>query len=190
MKTSLPEFIEEINQSRKSGLLSIPVTGANTLLKLFFREGEVYYLTCGNVKGVECLGQITGHECTQYFFMPNVSLNVHDESIPPLSDLIQLFKNAGTVVEAPSHPGTGVSQPTPTKPGSATTTQENLKLALTRQIGPAGSKVMTRIVEQQWRPSSPPSKEDYLRLIELLKNEIENPDDRNTFYQEARAVLP
>jgi len=191
MKTSLPDYIIEINRNKKSGLLSIPVKGENKIkmLKLFFREGEVYHVACGDVKGWGCMAQMTASDFTDYFFMPDISLNVQDSNLPSLPVIIHYFKSAVAAVETAPGSQTVDSRPPggTTVPSSAV--HEKLKLALTRQIGPAGSKVLTRIVEQQWRPSSPPRKEDFLQLIEFLKNEIENSNDRNTFLKEAREIL-
>jgi hypothetical protein len=189
MKTLLSDFIEEINRSKKSGLLSIPVKGANKLLKLFFREGEVYYVACGDAKGWGCMAQVTGSEFNDYFFMPDVSLNVQDGNLPSLSDIILYFKSAVAAAETAPGSQTVDSRPSGGKIFPLSVVHDKLKLALTRQIGPAGAKVLNRIVEQQWRPSSPPGKEDFFQLIEFLKNEIENQNDRNTFLEEARDIF-
>ncbi len=189
MKTSLSEFIAEVNRSRKSGLLSITVKGANTLLKLFFREGEVYHATCGNVKGWGCMAQVSGHEFADFVFMPDVSLNIQEGDILPLTEIIQFFRTAGAVVETQPFPGPRDIPQLAVRTSSPAGMEEVLKLALTRQIGPAGAKVLRRIMEQQWQPASPPGREDFLNLVDLLKNEIENADDRNEFLKEARAIL-
>ncbi len=191
MKTALSEFIAEINRTRKSGLLSIIVKGANTQLKMFFREGAVYHVTCGNVRGAECLAQATGIEFAECFFMPEVSLNVHDGNLPSLADIIQHFKTAGTVVEIKQPDGKAAHPAGPAAAGISDFAgiREELKTALIRQIGPAGAKVMSRIVEQKWQASSPPTREDLPRLVELLKDEIENPDDRNEFLKEAAKII-
>jgi hypothetical protein len=189
MTTSLSEFIAEINRSRKNGLLSVTVKGANTLLKLFFREGELYHLTFGNCKGAGCLARVLGNEFADYFFMPEVSLNVQDGDLPPLTDLIQLFRGKSGTYAAPPDAAVTAGPPAAVKRGDLLTAQEQIKLALIRQIGPAGAKVMTRTVEQKWQSASPPSKNDFLLLIDLLKDEIENANDRNEFLKEARAIL-
>ena len=54
---------------------------------------------------------------------------------------------------------------------------------------PAGAKVMARLIEQKWHASSPPTREEFLRLVDLLKDEIENPDDRNEFLKEAARII-
>jgi len=188
MKKTLSEFITEINQSRKSGLLSVTVKGANTLLKLFFREGEIYHLTCGNAKGAGCLAQVAGNEFADYFFMGNVSLNVNDGDVPPLTDIIQLFGNHSAAGEVLSDPALGRGQQS-IKKGDLSMAQEQLKLALIRQIGPAGAKVVKKIVDEIWKPSSPPGKQDFLRLADLLKDEIESDEDRTQFLKETREIL-
>ncbi|MEK6744666.1 MAG: DUF4388 domain-containing protein [Nitrospirota bacterium] len=189
MKTGLSEFIAEIYQGRKSGLLSIAVKGANTQLKLFFREGQIYHATCGNMKGKECLAQAIGHEFSQYFFMPDVSLNARDGNLPSLADIIQLFRAADKAVEMPARPATGDNQASRVQPGGPAAALEHLTLALIRQIGPVGAKVFSRTIEQKWHASPQPTREDLLRLVDILKDEIENPADRNEFLKETANII-
>lgn len=190
VKRSLSEFISEINNNRKTGLLSITVSGANTLLKLFFRDGELYHLTCGNIKGAECLAQVAGGDFAEYFFMPNMVLTVHDEKLPSLPDIMRLCNAADSAIEVSPLTGKSGGQTTGGRGGGdLPSSLESLTLALIRQIGPAGSKVMSRTVEKKWQASSPPTRQELLQLVDLLKDEIENPDDRNAFLAEAGAVL-
>ena len=189
MKISLSAFIEDINLSKKSGLLSITVKGANTLLKIFFRQGEIYHLTFGNCRGSGCLEHATDIELAEYFFMPDVSLNVQDPDLPPISVIIELFRNQGTVMETAQSQGASERPSTYGKIIDASSVQERLKMALVRQIGPAGAKVMSRIVGQKWRASASPGKDDYLRLVDLLKNEIESAGDQNEFLKEAKTII-
>jgi hypothetical protein len=190
MKTALSEFIAEINRTRKSGLLSITVKGANTQLKMFFREGEVYHVTCGHVKGAECLAQATEIEFAECFFMPEVSLNVHDGNLPPLADIIRFFKTAGTAVEIRQPDGKAAQ---PAGPGAAGISdfagiREELKTALIRQIGPAGGKILSKVIEEKWRVSSP-TRADLMKLIGLLKDEVEDGENRNQFTEEAEKII-
>jgi hypothetical protein len=189
MKTSLSEFIGEINRTRKSGLLSVTVKGANSLLKLFFRQGEIYHLTFGNCKGPGCLEQVVGVELAEYFFMPDVSLTVQDVDLPPLSAIIELLRNHGPIQEIANPPGAATAKKAGGASVDAASVQERLKMALVRQIGPAGAKVMTKIVEQKWHASPTPSREDLTRLVELLKKEIENANDQNEFMKEAYTII-
>jgi hypothetical protein len=189
MKNSLSDFIAELNRNKNSGLLSIPVKGANKLLKLFFREGELYYVACGDSKGWSCVAQAGQCDVANYFYMPDASFNLQDNNLPALQDIIQYFKSASTAVD----PGAGVKAAGSAQASGTTVASpavlDAITLALTRQIGPAGGKVVKRIVEQQWHPASPPSKADYAQLIDVLKNEVENPDDRGLFIKEARELL-
>jgi hypothetical protein len=189
MKAPLSEFIEDINRSKKSGLLSVTVKGANTLLKIFFRQGEAYHLTFGNCRGPSCLEQVAGVELAEYFFMPDVALNFQDSDLPPVSAIIDLFRRQGSVTAAAHGSSTSEHPSSSAKTGDSTTVQEQLKMALVRQIGPAGAKVMSRIVGQKWHASASPAKEDYLRLIDLLKNEIESATDQNEFVKEAKSII-
>jgi hypothetical protein len=189
MKISLSEFIEDINSRKKSGLLSITVKGANTLLKMFFRQGEIYHLTYGDCRGSGCLEHAIGVELAEYFFMPDVSLNIQDPDLPPLSAIIELFRSQGTVMETAHGQGAMERPSTGGKIIDASSVQERLKMALVRQIGPAGAKVMSRIVGQKWHAPASPGREDYLRLVDLLKNEIENALDQNEFLKEAKAII-
>ncbi len=188
MKTSLPDFIGEIHRSKKSGLLSVNIKKANTLLKLYFRDGELYNITCGGSKGAECLTSTLGGDFSSYFFMPDVALQASDSTLPPLEDIIRFFNNPTAAVEVASPPGVSAGQP-PRPPAAATAVPEALKLALIRQIGPAGAKVLARIVEQKWNASSPPTHDDLRRLIDLLKQEIDSQADRDVFVKEANAIL-
>ena len=184
MKSTLSEFITELNLGKKSGLLSVTIKGANTLLKIYFRQGDIYHLTYGNCRGASCLEQAAGADLAEYFFMPDVALNVQDSDLPAVSSVIDLFKNqraVGGVAHAP-----GGSAPAG-RVGDAAL--EKLKMALVRQIGPAGAKVMSRIVDTRWHPSASPGKDDYFRLVDLLKNEIENAADQNEFVKEAKTIL-
>lgn len=187
MKTGLAEFIAELHQTKKSGLLSIPVKGGNTMLKLFFREGDVYHATCGNVKGAECLMQVAGSEFADYIFMPEMMLNVEDGNLPPLSEILRLL-NSSSRQEAAGFPSAG--GPAAGKvAGPSGAVLEGFKLALIRQIGPAGGKVLARVVEQKWSASAAPTADELRRLIELLKGEIETSGDRDEFVKEATKLI-
>jgi len=188
-KRSMSEFVSEIHGQKSSGLLSIALRGANTLLKLFFRDGELYHLTCWNVKGSDCLAQVRGSDFAEYFFMPDMVLTVSDEKLPPLSDILRLCSAALGAVEVSPHSGKGDTQPAPSANGGRLAAIEGLTQALIRQIGPAGSKVIARTIEQKWQASTPPTRQELQQLVDLLKNEIENPDDQKAFIAEAGSVI-
>jgi hypothetical protein len=184
MKSTLSEFITELNLGKKSGLLSVTVKGANTLLKIFFRNGDIYHLTFGNCRGASCLEQAAGAEMSEYFFMPDVGLNVQDSDLPGVSSIVDLFRNQRAVGGA-AQAATGSASAG--RPSDAA--MEKIKMAFVRQIGPAGVKVMSRIVGAKWNPPPSPSKDDYHRLIDLLKSEIENAADQGAFVKEAKSIL-
>lgn len=86
---------------------------------------------------------------------------------------------------AKTAPGGGTSS---AASGDFARIQEELKVALIRQIGPAGGKVLKKIVEETWRVSSP-TKPDLRNLVGLLKNEIEDGENRNQFAKEAEKII-
>jgi hypothetical protein len=186
MNMDLSHCIEDIHGSGKSGLLSITVANGKTLLKLFFRDGEVYHITCGNLKGTACLAQLTGIDFADYHFMPDVVLPVSDGGLPPFSELLRMLNPRRNQSETPDKPTSGNNRPF----RSLSVLQENLKVILMKQIGPAGAVAVTRIMAQKWKATAtPPSREDFLRLIDLLKEQVENEADRGEFVKEARALL-
>jgi len=192
MKFSLSEFITELNLGKKSGLLSVSVKSANTLLKIYFRDGDIYHVTFGNHRGSKSIEQVTKFELAEYIFIPDISMNISDTDLPPVTAIAELFRNGTAAGGVSSASGTAER---PAAAGgsafsSAATVQERLKTALVRQIGPAGTKVMAKIVSTQWHAPATPGREDYLRLVDLMKAEIENADDQNEFVKEAKTFLP
>jgi hypothetical protein len=184
VKTSLSDLITDINRTRKTGLLSINIRGSSNLFKMFFKEGETYHIAFGNYKGSECLSNLDTLDFSEYSFISDIKLDLKSD-IPPTAQIVQLFKVIGKVVEEKGGGGT-------VSPGVSLDVRigEALKTALTRQIGPAGGKVFTRVVEGKWRPSSTPTRDNLIELIELLKNEIDDADGKNEFVKEARKIVP
>jgi hypothetical protein len=67
--------------------------------------------------------------------------------------------------------------------------KEGLKVALIKQIGPIGGKIVEKIIQEKWTPSSPPVKEDFIKLIDLLKDEIDDPLSRKEFLTDANKLI-
>lgn len=184
MKTSLSDLIADINRTRKTGLLSINIRGSTNLFKMFFKEGEIYHIAYGNYKGHECLSNLDTLDFSEYSFISDIKLDLKSD-IPPTAQIIQLFKVIGKIVEEKGGGGASSSGA-----GLDARISEALKTALTRQIGPAGGKVFTKVVEGKWRSSSMPTRDNLLELIELLKGEIDDADSKNDFVKEARKIVP
>jgi hypothetical protein len=184
MSILLAKIVGDVLDGKKTGVLTVFVKGGNHLLKLFFRDGECYHLTCGNLKNAECVDNLLSIELGDCLFVPDVKLDASGGgSVPSTDELIRKFTEMGVMVEAKLADGGGKATG---KDDSADAKKlEMIKVALIRQIGPAGGKVMSRIVDGKWRASTPYSREDLDTLINLLKNEIDDQDAKNAFMTEA-----
>jgi|WetSurMetagenome_2_1015567.scaffolds.fasta_scaffold00217_16 hypothetical protein len=183
MSILLAKIVGDVHDGRKTGVLTVFVKGGNHLLKLFFREGECYHLTCGNLKNTECIDSLKTIELGDCLFVPDVKLDASGSSITSMDDLISRLTDLGVMVEAKlANGGAKAAGKDDSADGKKL---EMIKLALIRQIGPAGGKVMTRIVESKWHASVPYAREDIDALINLLKNEIDDQDAKNAFMTEA-----
>jgi hypothetical protein len=185
--TTLSEIISDIHQNRKTGLLSITIRGDNNQFKMFFKDGDIYHITCGGQKNSDCIKNCIDLDFSVCFFVPNVKLDAVNANLPAISDIIQIFKSKGIAVEIKQPDGSG-------PPAAAAGTsdfgriREELKVAFIRQIGPAGGKILSKIIDEKWRVSSP-SKADLVNLISLLKGEIEDGENRKLFVSEAEKII-
>jgi hypothetical protein len=183
MSILLAKIVGDIHEGRKTGVLTVLVKGGNHLLKLFFRDGEVYHLTCGNLRDTECVDNINSLELGDCMFLPDVKLDAKAGAVPPTDELIQQLKASAKMVD--SRLGTGGARSMGKEDSDDVKTLEEIKVALIRQIGPAGAKVMSRIAADKWHASMPFTKEDIETLINLLQNEIDDQDGRKAFIKEA-----
>jgi hypothetical protein len=183
MSILLAKIVSDVHDGRKTGVLTVFVKGGNHLLKLFFREGECYHLTCGSLKNAECIESLKAIELGDCLFVPDVKLDTTGGTIQSTDELVRRLTEAGIMVESKL---AGGGAKTPTADDSADAKRlELIKVALIRQIGPAGGKVMNRAVDSKWHATSPYTREDIEALINILKNEIDDQDAKNVFIAEA-----
>ncbi len=188
MKTAIAEIVADINRKRKTGLLSVMVRDNNSLFKIYFRDGEIYHLSCGSLKGAECLRGIDQLEFSDCSFISEVKLDKGTGSVPSMEEILQRLANSAKTAVYKHPEGGGQASKTPPTDNFAHI-RNGLKVALMRQIGPVGDRVLSKIMDSKWRASSPPTSEEYRELINLLKEEIDDVSDRNTFEQEARHII-
>jgi hypothetical protein len=183
MSIPLAKIVGDIHEGRKTGVLTVLVKGGNHLLKMFFRDGEVYYLTCGNLRNTECVDNINSLELGDCVFLPDVKMDAKAGPVLSTAELVQQLKASAKMVE--SKLVSGGPRAAGKEDSDEAKALEGIKVALIRQIGPAGAKVMTRIVSEKWHASMPFTKEDIETLISLLQNEIDDQDGRKAFIKEA-----
>jgi hypothetical protein len=184
MSILLAKIVGDVHDGRKTGVLTVFVKGGTHLFKLFFKEGECYHITCGGLKNAECIDSLHSLELGDCLFVPDVKLDASGGSVPSTDDLIRKLTDAGAMVEAKLADSGGSKAPGKEDAADAKKL-EIIKVALIRQIGPAGGKVMTKVVDGKWRASSPYAREDIDSLINLLTNEIDDQDAKNAFMTEA-----
>ncbi len=193
MKTTIADIVTHLHQGRKTGLLTLRVVQSSNLFKMFFREGNIYHISYGNIKGAECLTNIDALDFSDYSFITDIKLDISGGGLPATPEIIKLLQMVEKMVESRS----GEVAATPANAGSSKAFEsgvflqlrEKLKVALVRQIGPVGGKIFTKIVEQRWQAQSPPQKNDLLNLISLLKEEIDDMNDRKAFLNEANEII-
>jgi hypothetical protein len=193
MITTIADIATNLHQGKRTGLLTLRVVQSNSLFKMFFREGQVYHISYGAAKGAECLSNIDALEFSDYSFIADIKLDIPGGSLPTTPDIIKHLQVVDKMFESRGGEGGGaVSNAALSKAvygGNFAQIKEGLKTALVRQIGPAGGKIFTRAIEQKWQAASPPQKNDLLNLISILKEEIDDMDDRKVFIDEANEII-
>lgn len=187
-KRALADVVGEMHRARRTGLLSIVVKSTGNHFKMFFREGDVYYITCADSRYPDCLAAVEGFEFSECFFVPDIQLVIREKNIPPTADIIRLLAAAAKTVELQSFTRNGDRPPVPADGDGLVRILDGLKTALIRQIGPVGERVFARI-EEKWRPLSPLTRERLQELASLLKEEIDDRDGRNAFVAEANRII-
>jgi hypothetical protein len=189
MRAALSEVATDVHQHKQTGLLSVSVKGSNSLFKIYFRNGDIYHISHGASKGNDCLAGLAEREFSECTFVPDIRLEINGTKLPPTGEVLRVLRGAAKGVEArmEGH-GNGGSAEVLSKERFAAIA-ERMKAALVRQIGPVGGKVFSKIADGKWNASSPPSREDLIALVKMLKEEIEDLDDRNEFIREVSLII-
>ncbi len=188
MKAALSEVATDVHRMKQTGLLSVSVKGSNSLFKIFFRNGEIYHISHGASKGQECLAHLEKVEFTECSFVPDVYLDVSSVNIPS-AEVLRVLQASARPIEASVTVRENGGSADALSDERFAAISEQLKSALIRQIGPVGMKVFPRIAEGRWRASAPPLREELLVLIDMLKEEIEDMNDRNDFIKDVRRII-
>ncbi len=173
----------DIIQNKQTGLLSLVAKNGKYHVKVFFAEGEVYRVAYGDLKDADCLDACETLELSEFFFTSGAKITTNEKCSIPTSTIIEHLKNcmekSGGLRS--TNKGAGGTQ-------DLAIIRDRLKVALTRQIGPVGEILFSRIFGQ-WRPSSPPTKQQLVELVDLMKKSIEDDDNKKEFEKEAGMII-
>lgn len=188
MKTIVAEIVSKIQEEGRTGLLSFTVFGNANLFKVFFSEGNIYHLACGSLKGPECLANIDAFDFSGYSFISSIKLDVNGGGLPSTGEIVTFLHAIGKTTVS----GEGQAAPTRQElsPEESARIRDALRVALMKQIGPAGDRIFTRVLQGRSEQSAPFGREDFVEVIGLLKEEIDDGKDREDFLLEARGLLP
>ncbi len=168
------DMIADIIQKKHTGLLSLVATNGKYHVKIFFSEGEVYYLLYGDVKNADCIAACQTLEFSDCFFTSGVKVAASEKCTLATSRIIDELRKRFDKV--------------PSRQSSVSDIPEKLKVAMVRQIGPIGEMVFQAVVDQ-WQASSPPTKQQVLQLVNLIGERIEDEKSRREFLDEAKSII-
>ncbi len=189
---TLSEVINDISQNKKTGILSIAIRGdAKNLFKIFFKDGTIYHLTCGNQKDSECLDLYGSFDFSSCSFLANAKSDTsRPVGLPATPEIIRLFEKKNDPIEIipPDGKAASTGGANAMAPADFERIREELKVALIKQIGPAGGKILTKIINEKWRVLSP-TKSDLQKLVVLLKDEIDDDNNKTLFLRDAEQII-
>ncbi|MCS7203442.1 MAG: hypothetical protein NZ809_03210 [Thermodesulfovibrio sp.] len=178
MKKNIADIAKNLNDDRQTGMLTIAFSNEKNLLKIYFKEGQIYHISLGNKKGMECLKELSAKEPLSCNFIPQITVDLKSE-ISSTEDVIKILKDMNKSAAY------GNFQ----QSFDLSKIKEEIKVALIRQIGPIGGKIIEKYIQEKWTPSTPPTKEDFLKLFDMLKDEIEDPASRKDFLAEVNKII-
>ncbi len=182
---TLDSVVSDISQKKKTGMLSVMVKVTKQLFKIYFADGEIYHLFYGNRKNSDCFSDLEKIEFSDCFFFSGAKSNTSEKINIPTAEIIGRFKVANKPVVCKDVGGEGA---VPEGFQDFAAIRDKLKAALVRQIGPAGDIVFSKTVDK-WTASSPPTKQGLFELVNLLKEEIDDPKNRAEFVNEANSII-
>jgi hypothetical protein len=178
------DITNDIIQNKQTGLLSLVAKNGKYHVKIFFAKGEVYHVAYGDLKDAACLDACETLEWSECFFTGGAKITTNEHCSMPTSTIIEHLKKctdkSGGLRSTEKDGGT--------QNLSVSVIRNRLKVALVRQVGPVGEILFSRIVEQ-WRPSSPPAKQQLIELVDRIKEIIEDDSSKKEFEKEAGTII-
>jgi len=190
MKKNLYELIADIINDKSTGLLMIGLKGNNALLKIYFKNGPIYHMSGLNLKGAECLHNMSLIEFSGCHFVPGEKIETGPSDLPSTDEIIRYLQTKEILVEYKQFDG----RTSATETGKVSSelfdrVKEGIVTALMKQIGPAGMKFFKQAVAK-WQIDNPPTRDGIHQLISLLGSEIDDKENRDEFIKEAMRIVP
>lgn len=178
MKKNIADIVKNLNDERQTGMLTVSLSNEKNLLKIYFKDGQIYHISFGIKKGIECLKELANKEPVSCNFIQQLTIDLKSD-VPSIENVLEILKSFNKyVVYGGADQNFDFSK-----------IKEGVKIALIRQIGPIGGKITEKYIQEKWTPSTPPTKEDFLKLFDMLKDEIEDPVSRKEFLAEVNKLL-
>ena len=188
------DVLQSILRGRQTGQLAITLKGVGNHCKIFFSEGRINHMVCGRQLGAACLDTLIAGNISECFFIPDLKTSNIQTAGLETEQVIRELNERGVTVEVRAFlldksgaSAAAIQNRAPIAAGATSDIlriQEGLKAALVDQLGPFGARIFTKVVEKKWGVMSP-TKEDILKLVDLLKDEIEDEEGRREFLAEA-----
>ncbi len=181
MKQSLSEILAKLHESKETGIFSIIFASEKNLLKFYLRDGEIYHISFGLKKGLQCLNELHNREPISYNFVPNIEIDMKSEDILSTAKLLDSLKQIDKPISS--------QEISSIKSAEFQKIKEQIKISLIKQIGPIGGKIIEKYIDEKWFPSNPLTKNDILKLVDMLKDEIEDLQSKKEFLSEVNKLL-
>lgn len=181
MKKSLGDILEDLFNGKKTGILNIAMVSEKSLFKFYFKNGEIYHISFGLKKGIESLKELLQKELYATNFISDITIDIKSKDIPHTEEIIKKIKNSNLYISLTNKNSSNSLHFKKIK--------EKLTLALIKQIGPIGNRVIEEIIQEKWNAQVSLSKDDLFNLVELLKDEIEDQEGKKEFQREAKSFI-
>ena len=181
MKQNLSEIVAKLNENKETGLLSITFNSEKNLLKFYFKDGQIYHISFGLKKGMQCLNELQNKEPISYNFVSNFTIDIKSHDITSTEKVLENLRQLDKFVVT--------QEKYSIKSIEFQKIKEDIKIALIRQIGPIGGKILEKYIAEKWFPTNPITKNDIQKLVDILKDEIEDATAKREFLSEVNKLL-
>lgn len=180
MKLNISDIVAGINENKRTGILTFIFSSEKNLLKIYFKNGEIYYISFGLKKGLSCLNELDSKELISHNFIPDITIDFNNSDVST-KKVIEILKEKNKFLVS--------EEKTKTTFAGFEKIKEVITIALIRQIGPIGGKISEKYMQEKLIPSASITREELLNLIKVLSEEIDDPNSRKEFITEVNNLL-